>query len=133
VAVVSTGANRHGRKKPAALLDAQVVEPTPATPPPPVPDRGDEYPSGRDGAMARGDAPPLPPKASEATPPPPPGPPARHQPRRWVVAVTHGWVTRCRRPLTRGDKQATPDLGSIQLAACLIISRTVRHARSLSG
>jgi len=131
--VVSTGANRRDRKELAALLDAQVVEPTPATPSHPVLDRGDDSPSGRDEAMAHGSAPPLPPKASEATPPPPPGPPDRHQPRRWVVEVTHSWVTRCRRPLTRWDEQATPSLGFIQPAACLIISRKVRQARSLPG
>ncbi len=128
-----TGANRTDMKKLADLLDATVVEPTPTGPPHLALDRGYDYPSCRDEAAARGDIAHIPPKASAERPVPPPGAPDRHPPRRWVVEVCHSWCTRFRRLLTRSEKRASPYLGFVQLAACLIIYRTIRHARSLSG
>ena len=128
-----TGANRHDMKKLAELLDATVVEPAPAEPPHLVLDRGYGYESCRDEALARGFTPHIPPKATAERPLPPPGHPARHPPRRWVVEVAHSWFNRFRRLLTRWDKQATHDLGFVQVAAVLIVYRKVRHARLLSG
>ena len=133
VAVVVTGANRHDMKKLADLLDATVVEPAPTGPPQLVLDRGYDYQRCRDAAVARGYTPHVPPKASAARPLPPPGDPDRHPPRRWVVEVGHSWFNRFRRLLTRTEKQARHYLGFVHLAAVLIISRKVRHARSLSG
>jgi len=133
VAVLVTGANRTDMKKLADLLDALVVEPTPAAPPQLVLDRGYDYPSCRAEAAARGYAAHIPPKASAAQPLPPPRHPDRHPPRRWVVEVAHSWFNRFRRLLTRWDKQASHYLGFVQLAASLIIYRKVRHARLLSG
>ena len=46
VAVVITGANRHDMTKLAALLEAKMVEPTPATPSHPVRDRGGDLSTG---------------------------------------------------------------------------------------
>jgi putative transposase len=117
----------------AELLDATVIEPTPAAPPQLVLDRGYDYPQCRDAAAARGYMAHIPPQASAARPLPPPGHPDRHPPRRWVVEVTHAWFNRFRRLLTRWDKQAAHYLGFVQLAAVLIIYRKVRHARLLSG
>ena len=128
-----TGANRHDMTKLAALLDATVVEPTPAGAPQLVLDRGDDDPSCRDEAIARGFTPHIPPKASAEHPLPPPGAPDRHPPRRWVVEVAHSWFNRFRRLLTRWEKRAATYLGFVQLAACLIVYRKIRHARSLSG
>jgi IS5 family transposase len=54
VAVVVTGANRHAMKKLADLLGATVVEPAPTGPPQLVLDRGYDYASCRDAAVARG-------------------------------------------------------------------------------
>ena len=133
VATVVTGANRHDMKQLAALLDATVVEPAPAEPPQLALDRGYDYQECRDEAAARGYPPHIPPKATDARPLPPPGHPGRHPPRRWVVEVGHSWFNRFRRRLTRWDKQASHYLGFVQLAACLIIYRKVRHARLLSG
>jgi transposase len=117
----------------AALLDGTVVEPIPAAPPHLALDRGDDYDACRAAAAARGYTAHIPPKASEAAPLPPPGHPDRHPPRRWVVAVAHSWCNRCRRLLTRTEKQARHYLGFSHLAAILIVSRNVRHARLLSG
>jgi putative transposase len=95
--------------------------------------RGDDYAACRETALAHGDTPHIPPKASAAPPRPPPGHPARHPPRRWVVAAGHRWCRRCRRLLVRWEKQAENDLAFVQLAAILSVYRTLRHARSLSG
>jgi len=132
-AVVITGANRHDMTQLAALLDGTVIAPAPTAPPHLVLDRGYDYDACRDAAVARGLTPHIPPKASDATPLPPPGHPDRHPPRRWVVEVAHSWFNRFRRLLTRTEKQASHYLGFVQLAAVLIISRKVRHARLLSG
>jgi len=130
---VVTGANRHDMKKLADLLDATVVEPAPTGPPRLVLDRGYDYQSCRDAAVARGYTPHIPPKASAERPIPPPGDPERHPPRRWVVEVAHSWFNRFRRLLTRWEKHGSHSLGFVQLAAVLIIYRKLRHARSLSG
>jgi transposase len=130
---VVTGANRHDMKKLADLLDATVVEPAPTGPPRLVLDRGYDYQSCRDAAVARGYTPHIPPKASAERPIPPPGDPERHPPRRWVVEVAHSWFNRFRRLLTRWEKHGSHYLGFVQLAAVLIIYRKLRHARSLSG
>ena len=58
---------------------------------------------------------------------------ARHPARRWVVEVCHSWFNRFRRLLVRWEKKASNYLGFVQLAACLIISRKLRHHRLLSG
>jgi hypothetical protein len=50
-----------------------------------------------------------------------------------VAEVRHSWFNRFRRRLTRWDKQAAHDLTFAQLAACLIIYRTLRHPRRLSA
>jgi len=50
-----------------------------------------------------------------------------------VVEVAHSWFNRFRRLLTRWEKRAATYLGFVQLAACLIVYRKIRHARSLSG
>jgi IS5 family transposase len=120
-------------KKLGDLLDATVIEPAPSEPPQLALDRGYDYDSCRDEAVARGYTPHIPPKASEQRPLPPPGHPGRHPPRRWVVEVGHSWFNRFRRLLVRWEKQAEHYLGFVQLAAVLIIYRKVRHARSLSG
>ncbi len=133
IAVVVTGANRHDRKKLATLLDATVVEPAPVAAPHLVLDRGYDYPSCRDEAIARGFTPHIPPKASAEHPLPPPGAPDRHPPRRWVVEGAHSWFNRFRRLLTRWEKRAATYLGFVQLAACLIVYRKIRHAHLLSG
>jgi putative transposase len=133
VAVLVTGANRTDMKKLAALLDATVVEPAPPAPPQLALDRGYDYDSCRDEAVARGYTPHIPPKASAARPLPPPAHPDRHPPRRWVVEAAHSWFNRFRRLLVRWEKRAAHYLGFVQLAAVLIIYRKVRHARSLSG
>ncbi len=117
----------------AALLDATVVEPAPSAPPHLALDRGYDYPECRAEAVARGYTPHIPPKATEERPLPPPGHPERHPPRRWVVEVGHSWFNRFRRLLIRWEKRASHYLGFVQLAACLIIYRKVRHARLLSG
>ncbi len=128
-----TGANRHDMTQLAALLDGTMIDPTPAAPPHLVLDRGYDYPACREAATVRGYVPHIPPKASEATPRPPPGHPDRHPPCRWVVEVAQSWFNRFRRLLTRTEKQASHSLGFSHIAAVLIIYRTVRHARSLSG
>jgi putative transposase len=133
VAVLLTGANRHDGTQLAALGDAPVSEPAPTEPPHLAIARGDDDQSWRDEAIARGDTGPIPPKASAARPVPPPGHPDRHPPRRWVVEVAHAWCNRFRRVLLRWEKRAATDRGFGHLAACLIIYRKVRHARSLSG
>ena len=96
-------------------------------------DRGYAYDACRETATAHGYTPHIPPTASAAQPLPPPGDPARHPPRRWVVAASHRWVTRFRRLLIRWEKRADTSLGFVQLAATLIVYRKLRHARLLSG
>jgi putative transposase len=133
VACVLSGANRHDMKKLAALLDAVVIAPTPPDPPQLALDRGYDYDSCREDAIARGYTPHIPPKASEEAPLPPPGHPDRHPPRRWVVEVGHSWFNRFRRLLIRWEKKGEHYLAFVQLAATLIIYRKVRHTRALSG
>lgn len=96
-------------------------------------DRGFDYPECRAAAPVRGYTVHIPAKASETQPLPAPGDPDRHPPRRWVVEVTHSWFNRFRRLLVRWEKDAANYLGFVQLAACLIIYRKLRHVRSLSG
>jgi len=133
LATVLSGANRPDMKRLAELLDAQVYE---------VPvvgerhlclDRGYDYAACRETAAAHGYTAHIPPKRSKAHPLPAPGDLARHPPRRWVVEVAHSWFNRFRRLLIRWDKQAANYLGFVQLAACLIIYRKLRHARTLPG
>ncbi len=131
--MVLSGANRHDMKKLEELLAAVVVEPAPVEPPHLALDRGYAYDVCRAAAAARGYEPHIPPRASAERPLPPPGHPDRHPPRRWVVEVAHAWFNRFRRLLTRTEKRASHYLGFVHLAACLIVYRKVRHARSLSG
>lgn len=140
LACIISEANRTDMKRLEAVLDAQVIEAPLATDADglPVPrdlclDRGYDYDACRDTAAAHGYRPHIPPKATAAQPLPPPGDPARHPARRWVVEVGHAWFNRFRRLLIRWDKKAANYLAFIQLAACLIISRKVCHATSLSG
>ncbi len=150
LALVLSGANRTDMKKLADLLDAKVIEP-----PAPVEaasvaaaaedegaahlemhlalDRGYDYEECREAAGARGYVPHIPPKRSAEQPLPAPGDPARHPPRRWVVEVAHSWFNRFRRLLIRWEKRPEHYLAFVQLAACLIIYRKLRHARTLSG
>jgi len=140
--VVLSGANRTDMKKLGDLLDAQVLEAPPAPPPPAGAgsecrdlclDRGYDYDACREAAGQRGYRTHIPPKRSKEQPLPPPGDPARHPPRRWVVEVAHSWFNRFRRLLIRWEKCAENYLAFVQLAACLIIYRKLRHARTLSG
>lgn len=136
LAVVLSGANRTDMKKLADLLDAVVLEAPPAAEEEGrhlCLDRGYDYDECRAAAAERGYEPHIPPKRSAAHPLPPPGHPDRHPPRRWVVEVGHSWFNRFRRLLIRWDKRAAHYLAFVQLAACLIIYRKLRHARSLSG
>jgi putative transposase len=147
VALVLSGANRTDMKKLAELLDARIIEP-----PAPVEvaaaaageaaarlemhltlDRGYDYDECREAAAARGYTVHIPPKRSAECPLPPPGHPDRHPPRRWVVEVAHSWFNRFRRLLIRWEKRPEHYLAFVQLAACLIVYRKLRHARSLSG
>jgi transposase len=133
---VLSGANRHDMKKLADLLDAVLVAPPPLAPGEArhlCLDRGYDYDACRVAATARGYTPHIPPKATAAQPLPPPGDPARHPPRRWVVEVAHSWFNRFRRLLVRWEKHAATYLGFVQLAACLIIYRKLRHARAPFG
>jgi len=141
--VVVSGANRTDMKKLGALLNATVI----AVPTPTATlaqenagverhlclDRGYDYATCRQEAMAHGYVAHIPPKASAVAPVPPPGDPARHPPRRWMVEVSHSWFNRFRRLLIRWEKKAANYLGFVQLAACLIIYRKLRHARTLPG
>jgi putative transposase len=51
----------------------------------------------------------------------------RYPARRWVVARTLGWLSKCRALLVRYDKKAGNFLGLIQLACALLWYR--RHVR----
>ncbi len=140
IATILSGANRTDMKKLADLLDAKVIEDPPARADSAgrgerhlCLDRGYDDDDCRAAALARGYTPHIPPQASAAYPLPPPGHPDRHPPRRWVVEVAHSWFNRFRRLLIRWDKQAKHYLGFVQLAACLIIYRKVRHARTSLG
>ena len=140
LACIISEANRTDMKRLEALLDAQLVAAPqlsdadgPADPRDLCLDRGYDYDACRETAVAHGYRPHIPPTASAERPLPPPGDPARHPARRWVVEVGHAWFNRFRRLLIRWDKKATNYLAFIQLAACLIIYRKVRHATSLSG
>lgn len=133
--MVLSGANRTDMKKLGDLLDAVVLEPPAALAEPPnlCLDRGYDYDACREVAAAHGYLSHIPPKASAAQPLPPPGDPARHPPRRWVVEVGHAWFNRFRRVLIRWEKKAANYLGFVQLAACLIVYRKLRHVPILSG
>jgi len=144
LAVVLSGANRTDMKKLGELLDARLL----VSPPEAVPeggaeettrarhlclDRGYATVECRETTVAHGYLPHIPPKRSVTDPVPPPGDPGRHPPRRWVVEVSHSWFNRFRRLLVRWEKKGANYLGFVQLAACLIIYRKLRHARSLPG
>ena len=146
--VVLSGANRTDQKKLGDLLDAQMIVSLPETMPEAEADgataetreerhlcldRGYATVACRETAVAHGYVPHIPPKRSAAAPIPPPGDPARHPPRRWVVEVSHSWFNCFRRLLIRWEKKAENYMEFVQLAACLIIYRKLRHARSLLG
>ncbi len=86
----------------------------------------------RAAAAARGDTPHIPPKRSAEQPLPAPGDPARH-----AAALGgrggHAWFNRFRRLLIRWEKRAENYLGFVQLAACPIVYRKIRHHRLLPG
>jgi transposase len=96
-------------------------------------DRGYDYAACRQAAAQRGYRTPSPPTHSQEHPLPPPRHPDRHPPRRWVVEVAHSWFNRFRRLLIRWEKRAKNYLAFVHLAACLIVYRKLRHARSLPG
>ncbi len=133
LATVLSGANRTDMKKLADLLDAVVYELPVAGERHLCLDRGYAYAACRETAVAHGYTAHIPPRRSAAAPLPAPGHPDRHPPRRWVVEVGHSWFNRFRRLLIRWEKRAANYLGFVQLAACLIIYRKLRHARTLSG
>lgn len=146
IATIRSGANRTDMKQLADLLDAKIsADPLGAAERAALVerhlclDRGYDSTACRAAASARGDIAHIPPKASAEQPVPPPGHPARHPPpgtRRsgcWVVEVAHRWCNRFRRLRIRWDKQTTHYLAFVQLAACLIIYRKVRHARTSPG
>jgi len=150
LAVVLSGANRTDMKKLGDLLDAQVMAEAPEGEGAETEgtetegteteeerhlclDRGYATVACRETAEAHGYVPHIPPKRSAAHPLPPPGDPARHPPRRWVVEVSHSWFNRFRRLLVRWEKKGANYLGFVQLAACLIIYRKLRHTRALPG
>ena len=140
IATILSGANRTDMKKLADLLDAKIIaDPLGAAERAALVerhlclDRGYDYTACRAAASARGYIAHIPPKASAEHPLPPPGHPDRHPPRRWVVEVAHSWFNRFRRLLIRWEKQPTHYLAFVQLAACLIIYRKVRHARTSPG
>ena len=126
-------------KKLDDLLDARLL-PCPLPPGPADPaagpqiclDRGYDYPACRETAVRHGYTPHIPPKRSAERPLPPPGHPDRHPPRRWVVEAAHSWFNRFRRLLVRWEKKAANYLAFVQLAACLIVYRKLRHARTAS-
>ena len=117
----------------ADLLDARVYVAATGDGPQLCLDRGYDYAACRETAVARGYTPHIPPKHAAAHPLPAPGDPDRHSPRRWVVEVAHSWFNRFRRLLIRWEKKAANYLGFVQLAACLIIYRKLRHAHTLPG
>jgi len=146
--VVLSGANRTDQKKLGDLLDAQRIGPVADGVPEAEADersaqttqerhlcldRGYATVACRETAVMHGYVPHIPPKTSAAQPLPAPGDPARHPPRRWVVEVSHSWFNRFRRLLVRWEKKGANYLGFVQLAACLIIYRKLRHARALPG
>jgi len=134
LATVLSGANRTDMKKLGDLLDALVYEAPSADEARHLClDRGYDYAACRETATAHGYTPHIPPQRSADHPLPPPGHPHRHPPRRWVVEVAHSWFNRFRRLLIRWEKHADLYLGFVQLAACLMIYRKLRHARSLPG
>jgi len=138
--VVVSGANRTDMKKLGDLLDATLIA---------VPqrlatdaeeaaqhlclDRGYDYAACRAEAEAHGYVPHIPKRHSTAHPLPPPRDPLRHPPRRWVVEASHRWFNRFRRLLIRWEKKAANYQGFIELVACLMIYRKLRHVRTLSG
>jgi putative transposase len=136
LALVVTGAQRQEMTQLANVLAARVrvpVAPEAGAERHLCLDRGYDSAACRETAVAHGYVPHIPPKASAARPLPPPGDPGRHPPRRWVVEVSHSWCNRFRRVLVRWEKKGANYLGFVQLAACLLIYRKLRHARSLSG
>jgi putative transposase len=149
IAVILTGATRTDMKEVAEVLDAVVLErpgrpgEPGAAPDPPAPaqpseehlclDRGVDHEECRMAARARGYEPHIPARGRPDQPLPAPGDPARHPPRRWVVEVAPAWFNRFRRLLSRWETHAAHYLGSVQVAAWLIIYRKLRHVRSLSG
>ena len=146
IATILSGANRTDMKQLADSLDAKIIaDPLGAAERAALGerqlclDRGDDAAACREAAAARGYTAHIPPKASAAQPLPPPGHRDRHPPpgtRRggcWVVAVAHRWCNRSRRLRIRWEKQPTHYLAFVQLAACLIIYRKVRHARTSPG
>jgi transposase len=134
---VIAGANRTDMKKLESLLDASFAPyPDDDLDQPArhlVLDRGYDYDACRRTAQDHHFIPHIPPKASAAQPLPSPGHPDRHPPRRWVVEVAHSWFNRFRRLLIRWETYAVNYLAFVQLAACLIIYRKLRHVRSLPG
>ncbi len=120
-------------KKLADLLDARVYVAAAGDGPQRCLDRGYDYAACRETAVARGYTPHIPPKRSARHPLPAPGAPDRHPPRRRVVEAAHRWCNRFRRRLIRREQRAANYLGFVQLAACLIIYRKIRHARTLPG
>jgi putative transposase len=133
LALVLSGANRTDMKQLEDLLDARLLEAPEEIEEHLCLDRGYDYPECREVGATRGYLVHIPLPTSQVRVVPPPGDPQRHPARRWVVEASHSWFNRFRRLLIRWEKQAATYLGFVQLAACLIIYRKLRHARSLSG
>ncbi len=129
LAVVIAGANRHDTKLLAATLEAIVVErPTPSEEQPQhlCLDKGYDNPTGEAAVEAyhyvgqirrSGEE-----KRDEQGE-------KRHPARRWVVARTFAWLSKCRALLVRYDKKSLNYLALLQLACALLwFRRWVRLA-----
>jgi putative transposase len=129
---VIAGANVHDTKLLRATIEAIVVErpePTPQQPQHLCLDAGFDNPTGRQTAQEKNYVAHIRPIRDEK---PIPRGKKKHQPRRWVVERTLGWLSKCRAILVRYDKNAFNYLGLIQFACALLWFRRIHRLRRLT-
>jgi putative transposase len=132
IGLAHDGANRHDLKLLQPTLDSIPIErpkPTKRSPQGLCLDRGYDYDSAREAAIARGFTPHVRTRGEEIEL-------KVHTPgwraRRWVVEACHSWLNRNRALLIRWSKKEENHLALLQLASGLIAFKKA-HAAKLAG
>lgn len=123
--VVIAGANVNDHQLLEATIAAMVVDPPAPTEDEPhhlCLDKGYDYPATREVVAKHGYTPHIRSRGEDHK-----ACRRGHQPRRWVVERTFGWLSKCRAILVRYDKHDFNYLGLIQLACALYWYRRKRR------
>lgn len=128
LSIVVTGANRHDVTQIEAVLDGRLMEAPEGVEEHCCADKGYDSKAAREAIEKRGMIPHVLRRGEEMDK-------KQHDPshrnRRWIVEVSHSWLNRFRKILTRFEKLAVTHEGLIHLAAAIICFRKIPHAQNI--